>query len=189
MQIDLRVVPTAAFGAAWQYFTGSKEHNVRLRELAVRKEWRLNEYGLWFGEKLLAAAEEEQIYRKLGLPWIPPELREDRGEFESDWQVPELVTEEDIRGDLHLHTVASDGANTIEEMALAAKQLGYQYIAVTDHSGSSTIANGLSNARMLKQLDAIRAADEKVRGIKILTGCECDILPQRQTGLSRQAAG
>lgn len=177
LQVDLRVVEADAFGAAWQYFTGSKEHNVRLRELAVRRKWRLNEYGLFEGDKSLAGRTERQIYGKLGLPWIPPELREDRGEFEAGADEPELVTVEDIRGDLHVHTTASDGKNSIVEMAEAAKAKGYAYIAICDHSQSATIANGLSVARMHRHVKAIRAADENVRGITILVGCECDILP------------
>jgi len=176
VQIDLRAVEPDAIGAALQYFTGSKEHNVRLREMAIKKKWRLNEYGLWDGETRLAGKTEEQIYKKLGVPFVPPELREDRGEF--DAAAPDdLLTLDHIRGDLHMHTTASDGKNSIEEMAEAAKTLGYDYIAICDHSKSSTIANGLSIARMEKHIEAIRAADKKVKGITILVGCECDILP------------
>lgn len=177
LQIDLRVVPRESFGAALQYFTGSKEHNVRLREMAIRKGWRLNEYGLHDGDRVLAGRREEEIYKKLGLPWIPPELREDIGEFDRGWDFEELITLDDVRGDLHMHTVASDGRCTIEEMARAAKECGYQYIAICDHSRSSTIANGLSIERMTEHIDAIHKADKKVPGITILTGCECDILP------------
>ncbi|HNQ23544.1 MAG TPA: DNA polymerase/3'-5' exonuclease PolX [Phycisphaerae bacterium] len=177
LQVDLRVVAEESFGAAWQYFTGSKDHNVRLREIAVKKKWRLNEYGLYDGERRIAGPEEKQVYAKLGLPWIPPELREDRGEFEPGWQVSELVGLDDIRGDLHVHTDASDGRNTVEEMAHAARDLGYEYIAITDHSRSSTIANGLSNERLKKHLENVRAVGRKLRGLKVLTGCECDILP------------
>lgn len=177
LQVDLRVVPAESFGAAWQYFTGSKEHNVRLREMAVKRKWRLNEYGLHAEEKIIASKREEDIYTKLGLPWIPPELREDRGEFEPGEPDDELITLEDIRGDLHMHTLASDGRCTIEEMALAAKARGYRFIAICDHSKSSTIANGLSIERMCKHIDAIRAADTAVASIDVLVGCECDILP------------
>lgn len=177
LQVDLRVVPAESFGAAWQYFTGSKEHNVRLREMAVKRKWRLNEYGLHAEEKIIASKREEDIYTKLGLPWIPPELREDRGEFEPGEPDDELITLEDIRGDLHMHTLASDGRCTIEEMALAAKARGYRFIAICDHSKSSTIANGLSIERMRKHIDAIRAADTAVASIDVLVGCECDILP------------
>ena len=177
LQVDLRVVEADAFGAALQYFTGSKEHNVRLRELAVRRKWRLNEYGLFEGDKSLAGRTERQIYEKLGLPWIPPELREDRGEFEAGADEPVLVAVEDIRGDLHVHTTASDGKNSIVEMAEAARAIGYAFIAICDHSQSATIANGLSVERMRSHIKAIRAADENVRGITILVGTECDILP------------
>ncbi len=175
LQVDLRVVETESFGAALQYFTGSKDHNVRLRERALAKKWRLNEYGLYDGERRIAGRGESDIYKKLGLPFIPPELREDRGEFD-DAKPAELVTQEDIRGELHVHTTASDGRSTIEEMARAAKTCGYSYIAVCDHSKSSTIANGLTIERMRKHIEAIRRASGKVKGVTVLVGCECDIL-------------
>jgi len=178
VQIDLRVVEAEAFGAAQQYFTGSKEHNVRLREMAVKKKWRLNEYGLYDGDTRIAGKTEAGIYRKLGLPTIPPELREDRGEFDlAGGKRPDLLRLDDIRSDLHMHTVASDGKNTIEEMARAAKTRGYEYIAICDHSKSSTIANGLSIERMKQHIEDIREANKKVPGITILAGTECDILP------------
>ncbi len=176
IQVDLRVVPAESFGAALQYFTGSKEHNVRLRELAVRKGWKLNEYGLFDGDKLLAGRKEEDIYRRLGLAYMPPELREDRGEIERGGEVPGLLKLEDIRGDLHVHTRASDGLNTVEEMAAAAKARGYSYLAITDHSRSSVIANGLSTERLLEHVAAIRAAAKGLKGIAVLAGVECDIL-------------
>jgi len=177
VQVDLRVVPAESFGAALQYFTGSKDHNVRLREIAVRKKLRLNEYGLYDGKTQIAGKVEKDVYRKLGVVWVPPELRQDRGEFDPGFDAEDLVTVGDIRGDLHLHTVASDGRNTIEEMAQAAKVRGYEYIAICDHSKSSTIANGLSIERMERHIEAVRAADKKIKGIKILVGTECDILP------------
>ncbi len=176
LQIDLRVVAPASFGAALQYFTGSKEHNIRLRERAIKNKWRLNEYGLHDGEDRIAGETEADIYEQLGLPMIPPELREDRGEFDLK-ESPKLVTLDDIRSDLHMHTVASDGKNTIEEMARAALTRGYDYIAICDHSKSSTIANGLSVERMTQHIQAIRDANKQVRGITILVGTECDILP------------
>ena len=176
VQVDLRVVESRSFGAALQYFTGSKAHNVRLRELAIRKGLRLNEYGLFDGEACVASENEEDIYAALGVPCPPPELREDRGEL-SMVAPPSLVAVSDIRGDLHMHTVASDGRNTIEEMAAAARDLGYEYIAICDHSRSSTIANGLSIERMTAHIETIRAAARKTTGIAILAGCECDILP------------
>ena len=176
LQIDLRVVPAESFGAAWQYFTGSKEHNVRLREIAVRKKLRLNEYGLYKGESQLAGRREEDIYKKLGLRWIPPELREDRGEFDEGARFDDLVALSDIRGELHVHTTASDGRDSIEEMGEAAKALGYEYIGICDHSKSSAIANGLSVRRMKQHIRDIIAANKKIKGITILIGCECDIL-------------
>jgi DNA polymerase (family 10) len=176
VQVDLRVVPSESFGAAWQYFTGSKAHNVRLREMAVKRKWRLNEYGLFDGPKAIAGKSEEEIYKKLGVKWVPPELRQDRGELEKGADFENLVTLAGIRGDLHMHTKASDGRSTIEEMAEAGKALGYEYIAICDHSRSATIANGLSVERMRKHIKDIRAAGKRVSGIEILVGCECDIL-------------
>ncbi len=176
LQVDLRVVPTASFGAAWQYFTGSKEHNVSLREIVVKKKLRLNEYGLFDGEHSVAGAKEEDIYEALGVSFVPPELREDRGEFTSEASFEDLVKLADIRSDLHMHTIASDGKNTIDEMAEAAKARGYEYIAICDHSKSSTIANGLSIERMQAHIKAIREANDCLDGITILVGCECDIL-------------
>ncbi len=177
IQADLRVVPPESFGAALQYFTGSKEHNVRLREMAVRRKWRLNEYGLKDGDKTIAGRDEAGIYKKLGLPLIPPECRQDREEFEPGRAFDDLVTLADIRSDLHMHTVASDGKCSISEMALAAKNLGYTHIAICDHSKSSTIANGLSIERMWKHIEAIREVNKKTKGIEILVGTECDIMP------------
>jgi len=176
MQVDLRVVPTESFGAALQYFTGSKQHNIRLREIAVKKGLKLNEYGLFEGDKVIAGQNETDIYKKLGLPFMPPELREDRGEIDCKGKLPELITLEDIRGDLHMHTTASDGRNSIEEMAHAAKQRGYAYIAITEHSHSSAIADGLSSEKLELHIEAIRNANKKVKGITILAGTECDIL-------------
>ncbi|MCG3125306.1 MAG: DNA polymerase/3'-5' exonuclease PolX [Phycisphaerae bacterium] len=178
IQVDLRVLPAESFGAAWQYFTGSKEHNVRLREMAVKRGWSLNEYGLTEGERVIASRSEEEIYAALGLPWIPPELREDRGEFELRETPADLLALEDIQGDLHMHTVASDGHATIEEMAAAAKERGYKYVCITDHSQSSVIANGLKVERLREHVAAIRAADKKIKGITILAGSEVDILAE-----------
>lgn len=183
LQADLRIVPETVWGAALLYFTGSKEHSVRLRELAVEKDMRLNEYGLFegtderpqdHGEKPLAAATEQDIYRVLGLPWIVPELREDRGELEG---VPKRLIElDDVRAELHAHTVASDGRLSIEELAQAAKTRGYHTLAVTDHSQSQVIARGLAPERLQEHVEAIRAADRRIRGIKLLAGAEVDIL-------------
>ncbi len=182
LQVDLRVVPAESFGAAMLYFTGSKAHNIRLRERAIKKGWKLSEYGLFEGEKMLAGKTEEQVYRKLGLPYIPPEIREDSGEIEAAVakDLPELVELDDIRGELHAHTVASDGHNTIEEMAAAAKDLGYEYFSVADHSKSQKIANGLSIDRMWEHVERIRAAAKKIKGLTLLVSCEVDILADGQ---------
>ncbi len=178
IQVDLRVVPAGSFGAAWQYFTGSKEHNVRLRELAVKRGWSLNEYALSEADsgRVIASRREEDIYQALGLPWIPPELREDRGEFELREAPADLLALDDIRGDLHMHTEASDGRCTIEQMALAARDRGYEYICITDHSVSSSIANGLDADRLREHIAAIRAVNRKLRGITVWAGAEVDIL-------------
>lgn len=176
LQVDLRVVPDASFGAALQYFTGSKEHNVRLRERAGRLGLKLNEYGLFKGERSIAGRTEESVYGKLGLPWIPPEVREDRGELEAGDSLPGLVQLSDIRGDLHLHTPASDGRDSIEALAAAAKTLGYRYIAITEHSKSQTVANGLSPERMAKHIEAIRESARRIKGIRVLVSTEVDIL-------------
>ncbi|MCH7603593.1 MAG: DNA polymerase/3'-5' exonuclease PolX [Planctomycetes bacterium] len=185
LQVDLRVVDDSAFGAALMYFTGSKEHNVILRERAIKKKLRLNEYGLFpddgdpeppqkRGVKPKAAKTEAQIYKALGMELIPPELREDRGEV--DAEIPDLIELADIKAELHAHTIASDGKMTIEELALEAKSRGFHTIAVTDHSKSSIQANGLSPDRLRKHIDAIHEADEKIKGITILAGSEVDIL-------------
>ncbi len=178
LQVDVRLLERTAYGAALQYFTGSKEHNVALRDLAKRHGWKLNEYGLFHGEKVLASRTEEEIYAKLGLPWIPPELRENLGEIEAaeKGELPKLVELGDIRGDLQMHTTASDGHASIEEMAGAAKQLGYQYILITDHSQAVTVANGLDEERAVEHIHRIHAARQKVKGIEIWAGSEVDIL-------------
>ncbi len=175
IQIDLRVVPEESFGAAWQYFTGSKEHNIRLRELAVRRGWSLNEYGLTEGDRIIASHTEEEIYAALNLPWLPPELREDRGELELKEVPKDLLTREHIRGDLHMHTIASDGRNTVEELAAAAKALGYEYICITEHSASSTIANGLEPQQLRQHIKDVRAAARRITGITVWVGTEVDI--------------
>jgi len=175
IQVDLRVVPAESFGAALQYFTGSKEHNVRLRERAVKKKWKLNEWGLFDGETQLAGKTEASIYKKLGVPFFPPEMREDRGEFDADPGL-KLIERSDLRGDLHMHTTASDGTVDAEGMARAAHARGYEYIAITDHSKSSAIANGLSIDRMWRQIERLRELNKNHDAVSILVGCECDIL-------------
>ena len=178
VHVDVRVVPQKSFGAAAQYFTGSKQHNVRLREIAVKAKLKLNEYGLFKADKMLAGPVEEEIYQKLGLDYIEPVLREDRGEIEAakTHSLPKSIELEDIKGDLHVHTNASDGDCDISEMALAAKKMGYKYICITDHSRSSAIANGLSAKRLAQQIRQIRKLNEKIKGITIFAGTEVDIL-------------
>jgi len=178
VHVDVRVVPRESFGAAAQYFTGSKQHNVRLREIAVKAKWKLNEYGLFKGDKMIAGPIEEEIYQKLGLDYVEPLLREDRGEVEAarTGSLPELITLKDIKGDFHVHTNASDGNCEVSELAEAAKDAGYGYICITDHSRSSAIANGLSAKRLAQQIKEVRKIDEKLKGITILTGTEVDIL-------------
>ena len=178
MQVDVRLLERSAYGAALQYFTGSKEHNVALRERAKKKGWKLSEYGLYHGEKVIASRTEEEVYAKLGLPWIPPELRENLGEIEAaeEGKLPKLVELGDIKGDLQMHTTASDGQTSIEEMAEAAKELGYEYILITDHSKAVTIANGLDEKRAVEHIKRIHTARKKVKGIEIWAGAEVDIL-------------
>ena len=177
-QVDVRVVPKKSFGAALAYFTGSKAHNVAVRGIAVDKKLKLNEYGLFKGERTIAGADESGIYSKLDLDFVAPEMREDRGEIQAaqNGTLPRLLEISDIRGDLHMHTTASDGTTTIEELAQAAKDMGYEYIAVTEHSGSSAIAHGLNTERLLKQIEKVRQADTRIKGIKILASAEVDIL-------------
>ncbi|MCR4411538.1 MAG: DNA polymerase/3'-5' exonuclease PolX [Thermoguttaceae bacterium] len=178
LQVDLRVVPAESFGAALQYFTGSKAHNVVLRGMAKDRGLKINEYGVFRGEKLIAGRTEEEVYAAVGLPWIAPELREARSEF--DWaaagQLPRLVELDDLRGDLHAHSTWSDGAATIEEMVEAARQRGLKYLAITDHSKRATIANGLSADRLLAQWAEIDRLSKRLRGFTLLKGVEVDIL-------------
>jgi len=178
LQVDVRLLDRESYGAALQYFTGSKEHNVALRERAKKRGWKLSEYGLFQGEEALARRSEEEIYAKLDLPWIPPELRENLGEIEAaeKGELPRLVELGDIKGDLQMHTTASDGKASVEEMAQAAKQLGYEYILITDHSKAVTIANGLDEKRAVENIQRIKAARQKVKGIRIWAGAEVDIL-------------
>lgn len=193
VQVDLRIVPPENFGAALLYFTGSKDHSVRLRSRAQKKEMTLNEWGLYrledydkerkkTGEappsKPVASKTEAQIYRALDLQYIEPELREDRGEIEAaeTGKLPRLIDVEDIRGDLHTHTTASDGHASIEEMAEAAIERGYEYLAITDHSKSQVIAHGLSAADLLKHVAMIHKVGQKYKEITLLAGCEVDIL-------------
>jgi DNA polymerase (family 10) len=178
LQVDVRLLERKSYGAALQYFTGSKEHNVALRDRAKRRGWKLSEYGLFEGDKVLASRTEEEVYAKLGLEWIAPELRENLGEIEAaeKGELPRLVELDDIRGDLQMHTTASDGRTSVEEMAAAAKRRGYRYILITDHSKAVTVANGLDEKRARENIARIHAARTKVKGIEIWAGAEVDIL-------------
>ncbi|HEV8458054.1 MAG TPA: DNA polymerase/3'-5' exonuclease PolX [Methylomirabilota bacterium] len=180
LQVDLRVVEPEAFGAALVYFTGSKQHNIRIREMAQRKGLKISEYGVLdeSTSRRIAGKTEEDVYAAIGLPWIPPELREDAGEIEAalERRLPDLVDVRDIRGDLHDHTHASDGHHSIEALVAKARERGYEYVVVSDHSRSSTIARGLSIEALRAHVKKIRAAQDKFRDITILAGSECDIL-------------
>ena len=178
VQIDIRVVEEDSYGAALQYFTGSKGHNIHLRGIAKAKGIKINEYGVFKGEKKIGGKEEQDVYKTLGMDWIEPELREDRGEIEAAQKkhLPKLVEEPEIRGDLHIHSKASDGTASIEEIAKAAQKRGYQYVAICDHSKSLKIARGLDESRLLKQTEEIDRINEKLKGFQILKGTEVDIL-------------
>jgi DNA polymerase (family 10) len=180
VQVDLRVVAPASFGAALQYFTGSKEHNVRLREMASRKGLKINEYGVFrvATDRRLGGREESDIYDAVGLPYIPPELREDAGEIDAALkrQLPRLVSAADIRGDFHIHTTWSDGSDRLDEMAAAGAARGYQYLAICDHSQSLKVAHGMSIARLKQQMANIRAINRRTTRCRLLMGAEVDIL-------------
>jgi DNA polymerase (family 10) len=178
LQMDLRVVPEESYGAALQYFTGSKEHSILVRRRALDRGLKINEYGVFRGKKRVAGRTEEEVYKAVGLPWIPPELREARGEIDLalKGKLPKLLELKDLRGDLHMHTTATDGRAELEEMVSAAKKKGYSYIAITDHSKRVTMAKGLDARRLRQEWKAIDKLAGKVNGITILKGVECDIL-------------
>src|SRR6266481_1729617 len=188
LQVNVRLLPPDSFGAALQCFTGSKNHNVSLRQRALRQGYTLNEYGLARVEdnQHVAGKTEEEIYNKLGLRFIPPELRENNGEIEAaeEGKLPELITEADLQGDVHMHTVETDGKCTIEEMALAARDRGYKYMAITDHSKNLAFANGLDDKRAVEHIKRIRAAAKEMDGITIFAGIEVDILADGELDLS-----
>jgi DNA polymerase (family 10) len=188
MQVDVRLLPPESFGAALQYFTGSKSHNILLRQRALKMGLTLNEYGLaqLEGEKRVAGKTEEEIYAKLKLDYIPPELREATGEIEAAeaHELPSLISQADLQGDVHMHTVETDGRNTIAEMAEAARERGYKYIAITDHSKNLAFANGLDDKRAEQHIRRIREADKKIEGIRVLAGIEVDILADGELDLS-----
>ena len=177
IQVDIRVVEPESFGAALCYFTGSKAHNIRIRELAIKKGLKINEYGIFRGEEKIGGEEEEEVYSALELPFIPPELREDRGEIEAalHGNLPQLVEMEAIRGDLHVHSKYSDGVATLEEIAHKAEAMGLEWIAVCDHSQSLKIAGGVSLAQMEEKIAAIRKFNQKSKKVKLLCGAEVDI--------------
>ena len=191
-QVDVRALPKDSFGAAMQYFTGSKEHNVAIRMRAIRLGLKLSEYGLFRAEDeaLVAGASEEEVYRALGMDWIPPEIRENTGEIElaQEGRLPRLVEQADLRGDLHMHTTATDGRATLEEMAEAARAMGYEYLAITDHSKALSMTNGLDEARVVtfaKQVREINARGDL--GIHVFSGLECDILKSGEMDLNEGA--
>jgi DNA polymerase (family 10) len=188
MQVDVRLLPPDSFGAAMQYFTGSKAHNVALRQRALKMGYTLNEYSLATleGEKPVAGKTEEEIYDKLKLDYIPPEMRENLGEIDlaQNHALPQLITQKDLQGDVHMHTVETDGKNTIEEMAEAARERGYKYMAITDHSKNLAFANGLDDKRAVEHIARIRAAGNKIEGITIFAGIEVDILADGDLDLS-----
>jgi len=187
VQADLRVVREEAFGSALAYFTGSKEHNIRLREIAIKRGMKLSEYGVFKAARgkggakdiRVAGKTEEEVYKALGLPYIPPEIREDAGEIEAAraGKLPSLVELSDIRGDLHCHSDYSDGAATLSEIAAAAKARGYSYLLITDHSQGLHVANGLSPQRLIRQMGEIDRLNESLKGFRLLKGSEVDILP------------
>ena len=191
LQVDLRVVPQDSYGAALLYFTGSKAHNVVLRQLAQQRGLKLNEYGVFRGDKPIAGETEESVYASLGLPWIPPELREGRGEIDAAaaGRLPHLVDLQDLKGDLHAHTRATDGRHSLQEMAEAARLRGLQYFAITDHSRRLTMAKGLDSTRLLQQIEDIDRLNATLSGITILKGIEVDILEDGNLDLPDEVLG
>jgi DNA polymerase (family 10) len=178
MQVDLRFVPKESYGAALVYFTGSKAHNIALRKMAVAKKLKINEYGVFRGKKRVAGKTEKEVYAQVGLPFIEPELREDRGEIAAarKKKLPRLVGVGDIRGDLHAHTNATDGKDTLPAMVEAARERGYDYLAISDHTKHLTVARGLDTKRLRKQIDAIDRLNAKLSGFTVLKSAEVDIL-------------
>jgi DNA polymerase (family X) len=178
IQVDLRAVPEESYGAALLYFTGSKAHNIALRGLAVKRRWKLSEYGLFSGKRRIGGATEEEVYNKLKLPYIPPEMREDRGEIALAQKgvLPRLVAVDDIRGDLHVHSDWTDGTASIADMATAAQARGYSYMALTDHSRRQAMSHGLDPAKLVRQCREVDKLNAKLKGFAILKGIEVDIL-------------
>jgi DNA polymerase (family 10) len=186
IQVDLRVVPAKSYGAALHYFTGSKSHNIAIRKIGQARGLKINEYGIFRNGTRIGGRTEEEIFAAVGLPYIEPELREDRGEIQAafDGQLPKLISLEDIRGDLHVHTKASDGKSSLREMVEAARARGYEYVAITDHTKHATVARGLDEKRLAKQLDEIGKLSEDFDDIRILKSSEVDILADGKLDLS-----
>lgn len=191
LQVDLRVVPEVCYGAALYYFTGSKAHNIAVRRIAQGKKLKINEYGVFRGDDRIAGATEEEVFEKVGLPFIPPELRENRGEVEAAKadKLPKLVRLEDLRGNLHAHTKDSDGKYTLREMAEAAKKSGLEYVAITDHSKAVAAVKGLDEKRLRQQMERIDALNDELGGIRILKGIEVDILEDGSLDLDDDVLG
>ncbi|MGH8427938.1 MAG: DNA polymerase/3'-5' exonuclease PolX [Gammaproteobacteria bacterium] len=191
LQVDARVVPEASFGAALYYFTGSKAHNVAVRRIAQEKKLKLNEYGLYRGEKRIAGKNEKELAKALGLAWIPPDLRENTGEIEValKGKLPRLIELSDLRGDLHSHTTATDGHDSLEDMAQAARERGYEYLAVTDHTRSTRVANGLDPKRLRKELEVIDRLNEGFKDFRLLKSAETDILEDGSLDLPDDVLG
>lgn len=190
IQVDVRALPAESYGAAMQYFTGSKDHNVALRQRALRMGFTLSEYGLARVDtnERVAGATEEEIYHALGLAWIPPELRENCGEIEAaETGLPSLVQVEDLRGDIHMHTTETDGRATLDEMAAQAKSLGYEYIAITDHSKAMAMSNGLDEARVVNFAKEMRVRNQEGLPLRVFSGIECDILRDGSMDLENDA--
>lgn len=186
LQVDLRLVEQKSFGTAWQYFTGSQAHNIAIRRLGRQRGLKINEYGVFKFEKRVAGKTEASVYRAVDLPYIPPELRENRGEIEAarDGRLPHLIELSDLKGDLHVHTDYTDGRNSMREMALAAKQRGYTYLAVTEHSKRLKVAGGLGPPKLLQQMEEIDRLNEALKGITILKGIEVEILEDGRLDLA-----
>ncbi|MCW8126534.1 DNA polymerase/3'-5' exonuclease PolX [Microbulbifer halophilus] len=189
MQVDLRVVPQVSFGAAQHYFTGSRDHNIAVRKLGIKKGYKVNEYGVFKGDERIAGKTEKSVYKKMDLPYIEPELRENRGELEAarKGELPKLIELDDIRGNLHAHTKATDGHDSLKKMARAAAERGYEYLAITDHSRRLAVANGLDEKRLRKQLDAIDKFNGDQDDIRILKSIEVDILEDGKLDLPDSA--
>ncbi|MFP4559101.1 MAG: DNA polymerase/3'-5' exonuclease PolX [Archaeoglobaceae archaeon] len=188
IQVDLRVVENKSFGSALQYFTGSKDHNIALRKVSIRKGYKLNEYGLFKGDNWVSGETEEEVYETLGLQWIPPEMRENRGEINAalEGNLPRIVGYSDLKGDLQTHTTWSDGAHSVEEMVEEARRLGHEYIAITDHVGSLKIAGGMEREEILEQREEIERVREKYSDIHVLQGCEANIMKDGSLDVSKE---